>query len=139
MFGLFTPYRIMSNLRAFPGFPSSVTPVRTRVCQNKHRSNCCRSTIKILVSGQHILKIVDNLWAVDSAPNPAWGSSQRSPTGGQGASCPMPKKSTPLSVFGLDFRPSGLIRQSFPQQSSFPIQCLGVWMKHFLWTSSLQT
>ena len=56
-----------------------------------------------------VLKIVENFSAARAQPQLPWWSSQRSPrppSWWEGAWCP-----TPLSAFGLDFRPFGLASQ----------------------------
>ena len=48
--------------------------------------------------------------------------------GGEGGAAPSPR--TPLRTFGLGFRPFGPHSQS--TSSSFPVRCLGVWIKHWV-------
>ena len=56
-------------------------------------------------------------------PKLRWGSSQCSPdslAGREGACCPVPKNPSPLSAFGLDFRPFGSHSAVSPQILHFP-------------------
>jgi len=55
--------------------------------------------------------------------------------GGEGAWCSLPKNPCCLPSASI-FVPSGLIRQS--TSSSFPLRCLGVWIKHWVGSTLLR-
>jgi len=73
-----------------------------------------------------VLKIVENRLVVGAPPEPRWGA-HIAPrlAGGKGLAAP-PEEPARLLAFGLDFRPLGLILQSFPNSLHFPPMLRGL-------------
>ena len=79
-----------------------------------HRSWSCKKRSWSCYFGLGLKNLVLFTSLPDSLAGEAW--------------CPVPKNPTPLSAFGLDFRPFGPHSAAFPNSLHFP-QCIGVLIK----------